>query len=211
MNADSPATQTSTPAPATGRRLWPWLLGISLPLYALDQWSKFWVVDRFVPPWVDAQMEDKMIVVIDGYFRLVRVHNQGVAFGMANDQPWAPIVFPIISVIAFFLIFVGLRKNFFYGRTGILAAALLITGICGNLTDRLIQGHLLEITQGESLWTKFRAGYVVDFLDFTIPIINKPWPVFNVADSCICVAAVLIFISGMRAEKAQKAAQAASE
>ena len=210
MTDDAPATETN-PAETLGRRrIWPWLLSISLPLYLLDQWSKFWIVERFVPPWIEAPLDDHRIVVIEGYFNLVRVHNRGVAFGMFNDQPWAPVIFPVISLIAFVLIFLGLRRNFFYGRTGIVAAALLICGICGNLTDRLIQGHLLDITEGATFWEKFRAGYVVDFLDFTIPVINQPWPSFNVADSCICVAAVLIFISGMRAERAQKAAAESS-
>jgi signal peptidase II len=49
--------------------------------------------------------------------------------------------------------------------------ALLLSGILGNLTDRLLH------------------GYVVDFLffDFGFPPFN-PWPAFNVADSCICIA-----------------------
>ena len=186
-------------------KVWPWLLGVSLPLYLLDQWSKFWIVDRFVPPWVDAPIEDRMIPVIEGTFNLVRVHNQGVAFGMGNGTEWAPLVFPIISLTAFVLITLGLRKNFFVGKMGMLAVALLICGIVGNLTDRLIQGHLLEEMQGATLWEKFKAGYVVDFLDVTIPLVNYRWPSFNVADSCICIAAVLLFISGWKAEQKKEA------
>lgn len=186
-------------------KVWPWLLGVSLPLYLLDQWSKFWIVDRFVPPWVDAPIEDRMILVIEGTFNLVRVHNQGVAFGMGNGTEWAPLVFPIISLTAFVLITLGLRKSFFVGKMGRLAVALLICGIVGNLTDRLVQGHLLEEMQGATLWEKFKAGYVVDFLDVTIPLVNYRWPSFNVADSCICVAAVLLFISGWKAEQKKEA------
>ncbi|MGB1128717.1 MAG: signal peptidase II [Haloferula sp.] len=189
--------------PAT--RIWPWLLGVTLPLYLLDQWSKFWVVDRFVPPWIEAPIDQKMIPVIEGTFNLVRVHNQGVAFGMGNGTEWAPLVFPFISLTAFVLITLGLRKSFFVGKMGMLAVSLLICGIVGNLTDRLVQGHLLEEMQGASTWEKFKAGYVVDFLDFTIPLIDYRWPSFNVADSCICVAAVLLFISGWKAEQKKEA------
>ncbi|MEM9235964.1 MAG: signal peptidase II, partial [Verrucomicrobiota bacterium] len=146
---------------------------------------------------------DKPIEVIEGFFRLTRVHNQGVAFGMGNGTDWAPLVFPFISLTAFVLIGLGLKKNFFYGRLGKLSVALLLCGIIGNLTDRLIQGSLLERMEGASLWERLKAGYVVDFLDVTIPVINYNWPVFNVADSCICVAAVLLFISGWREEKAK--------
>lgn len=179
----------------------PWLLGLTLPLYILDQVTKFWVVDRFVPPWIDAPRDQKIIEVIPDYFNLVRVHNQGVAFGMGNGTEWAPLVFPFISLTAFVLIGLGLRKNFFIGKLGLLAVSLLLCGIIGNLTDRLVQGWRLEELQGASVWEKFKAGYVVDFLDFTIPFINYRWPSFNVADSCICVAAVILFISGWKEEK----------
>lgn len=187
-------------------RIWPWLLGVTLPLYLLDQWSKFWIVDRFSepPPGFNHSL-DPAIVVIEGTFNLVRVHNQGVAFGMGNGTDWAPLVFPFISLTAFVLITLGLRRSFFVGKMGILAVSLLICGIIGNLTDRLVQGHLLERTKGFSTWEKFKEGYVVDFLDFTIPLIDYRWPSFNVADSCICVAAVLLFISGWRAEQKKEA------
>jgi signal peptidase II len=53
---------------------------------------------------------------------------------------------------------------------------LLISGIIGNVSDRI------------------RLGYVVDFLDFQFG--SYHWPAFNVADSCICIAAGLFLISG---------------
>jgi signal peptidase II len=55
-------------------------------------------------------------------------------------------------------------------ETNILGA-LFVSGAAGNLFDR------------------FRHGYVVDMFDFHA--IGYPW-VFNVADSCICVAVVWI-------------------
>jgi signal peptidase II len=190
----------------------PWLLGVTLPLYILDQVTKFWTVDRFSEPLPNPSVpgtyffgtSDEPIQVIEGFFRITRVHNQGVAFGMGNGTDWAPLVFPVISLTAFILIGLGLRKKFFAGKLGLLAVSLLVCGIVGNLTDRLIQGRLLERMEGASGWEKFKAGYVVDFIDVTIPIINYPWPVFNVADSCICVAAVILFISGWKEESAKK-------
>jgi len=183
-------------------RLWPWLLGVSLPLYALDQATKFWVISRFSDPpegWNVTQ--DAPIEVIPGFLNWVRVHNQGVAFGMGNGTEWAPLVFPFISLTAFVLIALGLRKGFFVGKTGVLAVALLLTGIVGNLTDRLVQGSLLDHLEGAPLWERLKAGYVVDFIDVTVPFTNGyHWPSFNVADSCICIAATLLFLSGWRKE-----------
>jgi signal peptidase II len=57
---------------------------------------------------------------------------------------------------------------------------LLLAGIIGNVTDRL------------------RLGHVTDFLDFQFG--SYHWPAFNVADSCICVAAALFLLSGFTSQ-----------
>ncbi len=176
------------------------LLVLTLPLYVLDQWSKFWIVGRFPEPepgHFSSGVEDP---VIDGFFNLVRVHNQGVAFGFGNGSDWAPIVFLAVPFIALVLITVGLKKDFFIGNWGKVAVGLLLCGIFGNLTDRLIQGSRLSYMEGQPLWERLKAGYVVDFLDFTIPLVNYRWPSFNVADSCIFVAAFVLFFTGLKAD-----------
>lgn len=180
----------------------PLFLSVVLPLYILDQVTKFWIVRRFPPYWLDEGERDH-IPVIDGFFNIVRVHNQGVAFGFGNGSAWAPVVFLVVPLIALTLITLGWRKNFFVGFWGKIAASLLLCGILGNLTDRLVQGSLLEELKDAPLWERIKAGYVVDFLDFTIPVINYQWPAFNVADSCICIAAALLFFTGMKADMKQ--------
>lgn len=171
------------------------LLFLTLPLYAVDQWTKFWTIRTFPPPWVDREAH---IAVIEGFFNLRRVHNQGVAFGFGNGSDWAPVVFLIVPLVALVLITFGLRKSFFVGNAGRVAVGLLLCGIFGNLTDRLIQGSLLAEMADQPLWERLKAGYVVDFLDVTIPLVNYPWPCFNVADSCICIAAGLLFFTGLK-------------
>lgn len=178
------------------------LLLVTLPLYVADQWTKFWTIRTFPPPWDDGGKS--LIVVIEGFFNLRRVHNQGVAFGFGNGSDWAPVVFLVVPIVALTLITLGVKKKFFVGNWGMVAVGLLLCGIFGNLTDRLVQGSLLEELKNESLWTRLKAGYVVDFLDFTIPVFNYPWPCFNVADSCICVAAALLFFTGLKADLDQK-------
>ncbi|MBC8127102.1 MAG: signal peptidase II, partial [Gloeobacteraceae cyanobacterium ES-bin-144] len=54
------------------------ILFLTLPLYVLDQITKFWTVRTFPAPWVEPHAN---IAVIENFFHLVRVHNQGVAFG----------------------------------------------------------------------------------------------------------------------------------
>jgi signal peptidase II len=174
------------------------LLFVGLPLYVLDQATKWWIVLHFAPPWSADRHEQP---VIEGYFNLVRVHNQGVAFGLGNGTSWAPVVFLLVPVIAVTMIRVFWKKGVFATKLSQIAAALLLTGIFGNLTDRLTQGFFLEELSGGTFWQRLAAGYVVDFLDFTIPLVNYRWPSFNVADSCICIAAGLLFISGLREPK----------
>ena len=65
------------------------------------------------------------------------------------------------------------------------AGALLVAGVAGNLTDRILHGH------------------VVDFLDFILPWYGR-WPAFNVADSCICVAAGLFILGSFLDGKRRK-------
>jgi len=180
------------------------LLFLTLPLYVLDQITKFWTIATFQPPW---HAPGANIAVIENFFHLVRVHNQGVAFGFGNGTAWAPVVFMIVPLIALTLIRVFWKKGVFSHPLSILAVALLLCGIFGNLTDRLIQGFLLEDFRGASFWQRLSEGYVVDFIAVKLPLYDKLvpssggwWPAFNVADSCICIAAVLLFIGGLREE-----------
>ena len=173
------------------------LLTLILPLYILDQVTKWWIV-------LNLEYQEGF-PVIEGYFNIVRVHNTGVAFGLGNGTAWAPIVFMIVPLVALTVITIVWRKGAFPGSAGKIAAALLVAGIFGNLTDRLVQGFFLDAVADASFWTRLSSGYVVDFLDFTIPGINYRWPSFNVADSCIFIAAFTLFFAGLREESRKEA------
>lgn len=190
------------------------LLGLSLPLYILDQITKFWTIRTFEPPWVEPRAA---ILVVEDFFHLVRVHNQGVAFGFGNGTAWAPVVFMIVPIIAMTVITILWKRGIFAAASAKIAVALLVSGIIGNLTDRLVQGFLLDDFKTASFWERLSQGYVVDFLHFKLPLYDKIvpsshgwWPAFNVADSCICIAAALLFISGLREEKPKDAPNADS-
>lgn len=143
------------------------LLLVTLPLYALDQITK-WLVLRNIGV-------DERIGVIPGWFDLVQVHNTGAAFGMLSGNN---VFFIGLSVVALVAVIVLWTRGAFQGRLVTLGAALLLAGILGNLTDRLLH------------------GFVVDFLSFDLHVkFANPWPSFNVADSCICIAAGLFVIS----------------
>lgn len=153
------------------------LLLLSLPLYILDQWSKLWIVREF-------RLHEDMREVIPGTFWLHHTANTGVAFGMFNGTEYANHAFGVISLAALGFIIWLYRKGAFPGRLSRISVALLVSGIFGNLTDRLLH------------------GYVVDFLlfDFGFAPFN-PWPSFNVADSCVVSAAILLALASFTEAK----------
>ncbi len=185
-------------------------LFLTLPLYVLDQITKIWTVVRFPPPW---SLDSFDIPIVENFFHLVRVHNQGVAFGFGNGTAWAPVVFLIVPIIALSMIRIFWKKGVFSNPLSQIAVAMLLSGILGNLTDRLLQGFLLEDLKSAEFWHRLSEGYVVDFIAIKIPYYDKLipssggwWPAFNVADSCICIAAFLLFIGGIRDEQRSKKA-----
>jgi signal peptidase II len=144
---------------------------LSLPLYALDQWTKLMVLRSISP--------DEPRAVVPDFFNLVNVTNDGAAFGSFRGNN---TFFIAISAIAFL---VQRRPRDIWRDASL---ALLLAGILGNLTDRLLYGH------------------VIDFLLFDLHIpYAHPWPAFNVADSCISIAVTLFVIhsfwQGKRPEK----------
>lgn len=152
-----------------------YFLYLTLPLYFLDQLTKGLVVK-----YIEFTTPTNPGVYVTPFFNLTHVHNKGVAFGMANGTPWANIVFGLVSLTALIVIVVLARKGAFVGRIAKCAAALLCAGILGNLTDRI------------------HYGAVIDFLDFHWG--DKHFANFNIADSCICIAAGLIFITAFLPE-----------
>ncbi len=139
---------------------------LSVPLYALDQWTKHLVL-RFISP-------DEPRIIISNFFHLVNVTNTGAAFGSFRNNN---TFFIAISSLAFFVVLVLLVRRRSRDVWRDVSLALLLAGILGNLTDRLLYGH------------------VIDFLLFDLHVrFAHPWPAFNVADSCISIAVVCFII-----------------
>jgi len=101
----------------------------------------------------------------------------------------------VLAIVA--LVVLYREKLLPYGYGSSWAYVLLLAGVAGNLTDRLMQGFLIPYEQPHGFFTKLMNGYVVDFIDVTIPLFNYRWPAFNVADSCIFVAAIIFFIASI--------------
>lgn len=132
------------------------------------------------------------IPVIKGFFSIAYVKNTGAAFGFGAGahEAFRIIMFLVLPVVfcgyIFYMLIMSLKQAFYVS----LAYALILAGAVGNLIDR------------------FALGYVVDFLLFYWKDEANHFPAFNVADSCITVAAGLLIIDFFQQLKAKKALEA---
>ncbi len=127
------------------------------------------VLDQITKGLVEKAVQNGVsIPVLGGLIHISRVHNPGSSFGVLKT-PTVPIAVTCLAVIAWVIVVLtGTDKRL--GRTFQLGAGLIVGGALGNLIDRV------------------RLGSVIDFIDFHI------WPVFNVADTAVCVgAAILVY------------------
>lgn len=112
------------------------------------------------------------ITVIPGVLDFTYIQNRGAAFGSFSNARW---VFMIASVVMIALItcyVISNRKALSYPL--VITLSMIAGGGVGNMIDRVAY------------------GYVVDFIDVKFLPFWK-W-VFNVADSFVCVGAVLLVI-----------------
>jgi signal peptidase II len=116
--------------------------------------------------------------IIDGFFNLVYVRNDGAAWNILSGHG---IILILISVSVLVLLFIYRRSFLQEQLSHRILLGLLIGGIVGNLVDRI------------------RFGWVTDFLDFQFG--SYHYPSFNVADSAICIAISLYVITNLLQKK----------
>ncbi len=182
-NAGTPSAHPPVAAPKCCTGAWFAAAALVLVLYVLDQVTKLWTagLDLGRPGWPVLAQHVPLgghIPVWGETFEWVHFSNTGAAFGIMHDSNR---FFIGLSVAALCGLAWALRRNLFPGRINLVAILLLLPGILGNLTDRLLH------------------GYVVDFLLFDFGFWPfAPWPAFNVADSCICVSVGLLMLATIR-------------
>ncbi|MDO5534507.1 MAG: signal peptidase II [Propionibacteriaceae bacterium] len=145
-----------------GRAAWALALGIGALGYAIDQATK-----ALALAYLDPQNPP---VLLGGLLRLQLIFNPGAAFSMGADFT---VVLTLVSVAALVLVVAWVLPR--ARHVGwVIAFGLLLAGILGNLTDRLVRPPAPL------------HGHVIDF--FQLP----NFAIFNVADMCITFAAVTI-------------------
>jgi len=147
---------------------------LSLPLYLLDLVTKTCVL------WNISAEHSRPVIA--GFFDLVHITNTGAAFGSFKNNNTFFVWLSILALL--FVVVLLLRRHVPPDRWRDISLGLLLAGVLGNLTDRLLYGH------------------VIDFLLFDLHLpYAHPWPAFNVADSCICIAVICFIIHSFRSNK----------
>lgn len=136
-------------------------------LLLADQITKVLVENHF-------QLGESLLIV-KGFFSLSYVTNKGAAWGILSGYGWLLLLIAtvVLGAVVYFMRWLAEECNERY-----LALMMIISGIIGNSIDRIWRGE------------------VVDFLDLHIGGYHWP-PVFNVADSAICVGVCIFFLSSV--------------
>jgi len=108
------------------------------------------------------------IKVLGNFLYFTYVQNTGIAFGFLAGQKFLILLNALIVIF----IVVFFKEKFSENKKwNNLFLGLIVGGAVGNIVDRL------------------RFSYVIDFIDLRF------WPVFNVADSFICIGVALYAIA----------------
>ena len=166
------------------RRRLVWLL-LPAALIALDQLSK---------AIVRAQIGvHEKIEVLEGFFRLNHVRNEGAAFGLFADLPggYREAVLTSLAAVALVLVVVyslRLGPGEWVSQAGL---HMIFAGAIGNLIDR------------------FASGSVTDFFEFYWQTFR--WPAFNIADSAIVLGVAALLVDTFWPRPRPEAVEVASE
>lgn len=152
------------------------ILLVCAAILAADQVTKALVVQHLENP----NDVNERVVVIGGFLELIHRTNDGAAFSILQGQN------KLLAVISFFALggLIWFREQFDNGtRTSKWAMGLLLGGIMGNLTDRVMRDSVVDFVR---VYIERRGGGVSE------------WPAFNIADASICMGVACLFYIAWR-------------
>lgn len=164
----------SNATPLSSPRAPLWPYWLALGVLLLDQGSKWLVLTR---------MTLWQVIELTPWLNLVSVRNRGAAFSfLAQADGWQRAFFIGVGLLAAVVLLWLLRRA--QDRLLQVGLALILGGALGNVVDRM------------------RLGEVVDFVD--VYWRHWHWPAFNVADSAISIAVVLLVVRELRHMRQQR-------
>jgi signal peptidase II len=131
-----------------------------------------WILDLATKAWAVSQLANREPVQILGsFFQLTFIRNSGAAFSFASNATLFLSLFGII--VALGVIYFAPKIT---SKGWSVVLGLVLGGVLGNLMDRIFREP------------SFLRGHVIDWMQL------PNWPIFNIADSAIVVAAGLAMI-----------------
>lgn len=119
---------------------------------------------------------------VTSFFNITLAYNTGAAFSFLNSASgWQMWLFASVAAIVSVGLLIWLKRLRYQQQWSSIAVALILAGALGNLWDRLSYNHVIDFIQ-------LHAG-------------NFYWPVFNVADSAICVGAFMLILESIFRKK----------
>lgn len=125
------------------------------------------------------------ITVIENFFYITSHRNRGAAWGILEGQMW---FFYIITAVVIVGLIYYIQKHTKENKVMGVALGFMLGGAIGNFIDRLFRKE------------------VVDFINTYI--FSYDFPIFNIADSALCIGVVLLFIHMLFFEGKQEKEQA---
>lgn len=160
---------------------------VACVVLALDHISKWFIVRTVklgeeIPVWA-------------GYFDIVHGRNSGAAFGFLSgwDSPYRNWFFYFIAVLAAIFVYHYIKSLHGGDRLSLLAIGFIAGGAMGNVVDRLCRGSVVDFLSlhiHDNLWRFELFSHRL--------IVPLTWPAFNLADTAISIAVVLLIVQSFR-------------
>ena len=139
-------------------------------------------LDQMSKNWAEEVLTKGEIPLIKNVLYLRYTENTGVAFSMFSDNRWILVGITAIMIAAVLAFFLSGKVT---SKSELFSLSLILAGGVGNLIDRI------------------SLGYVIDFID--VRLIH--FAIFNVADMCITVGAILLCAAVLWEDKKEKEAK----
>jgi signal peptidase II len=173
------------------------------------------VIDQTVKIWIKTHLQLHQSIDVFSWFKIYFTENPGMAFGIELVDTSILTIFRLIVVcILGYFIFKVIRADYKFGY--IMCLSCILAGALGNIIDCVFYGVIFDSSYGQVAtfmpagggYSTFFHGKVVDMLYFPlIDTVLPEWmpfkggeqfiffrPIFNIADSCICVSFFVLLI-----------------
>lgn len=173
------------------------------------------ILDQVLKIWIKTHMQLHECIDITSWFKIYFIENPGMAFGVEVMGKLFLSIFRIIAVcfIGYYL-YKLIKENYSFGF--IACISLIFAGAIGNIVDSVFYGVVFDHSFGQVAtflpdgggYATWLHGKVVDMFYFPlIKTVLPDWfpiwggeefvffrPIFNLADSAICVGVFLLLL-----------------